>query len=71
MEPVVAPVLFLLFVLFVITFGLAAFAFWIWMIVDCAQNKRLNDSERIVWILVVIFLHILGALIYFAAGRKK
>ena len=51
--------------------GIAAFAFWIWMIVDCATNRRLGSSEKIVWILVVVLLHCLGALIYFVAGRRR
>jgi hypothetical protein len=57
----------LVFLLFVIL----AFVFWIMMLIDCIQNPRLSSNERIVWVLVVIFLHGLGALIYFLAGRKK
>ena len=31
-----------------------------------------NDTnEKILWFLVVFFLHILGAIIYFVAGRSK
>ncbi len=49
----------------------AAFAFWIWMIVDCANNRRLDPNERIVWILVVVLLPCVGSLIYFFAGRRR
>jgi hypothetical protein len=45
--------------------------FWIWMIVDCIKNTRLSDTEKVVWVLVIIFLHFLGALIYLLAGRNK
>jgi hypothetical protein len=34
------------------------------------KNDRLSSNEKIVWVLVVIFLYALGALIYFFAGRK-
>ena len=51
--------------------GLACLAFWVWMLIDCIRNKSLNDNERIVWTLVIVFLHALGALIYLLAGRKK
>lgn len=54
---------------FVIT--VAVFVFWIWMLVDCIKNERLNQTEKIVWVLVIIFLHFLGALIYLLAGRNK
>jgi hypothetical protein len=49
----------------------AAFVFWIWMLVDAIKNRSLTDTEKIVWVLVVIFLHFLGALIYFFVGRER
>ena len=52
-------------------FGLLFLAFWIWMLIDCVRNKALSDNERIVWTLVIVFTHALGALIYLLAGRKK
>jgi hypothetical protein len=51
--------------------GLLASIFWIWMIVDCATNARLRGNDKIVWILVVIFLHFPGALIYFLFGKNR
>lgn len=41
------------------------FVLWIWMIIDCLKRKFKKDMDKIVWILVLIFLHILGAIIYF------
>ena len=46
-------------------------AFWIWMIVDCATNDALPGTDKIVWLLVIIFLHFLGALIYYLVGKKR
>jgi len=51
--------------------GLALFAFWIWMLIHAITNKGLTDTEKILWVLVVIFLHALGALLYFFLGRPK
>jgi cytochrome c oxidase assembly factor CtaG len=65
------PLLGILFWMFMVVLLLAAFAFWIWMIISVTQNRGLNDSDRIVWILVVIFLHVLGAFIYFLLGHPK
>jgi hypothetical protein len=45
--------------------------FWIWMLIHAIQNKGLTDTEKIIWVLVIVFLHVLGALIYFFAGRPK
>jgi Phospholipase_D-nuclease N-terminal len=51
--------------------GLIATVFWFWMIVDCALNPALIGTDKIVWILVVIFLHFIGALIYYLFGRRR
>jgi len=49
----------------------AAFVFWIWMLIHAIGNQGLSGTERIIWVLVVIFLHFLGALLYFFLGRPK
>ena len=59
-----------MFVLSFGLFGLLATVFWVWMLVDCIKNARLSDNERVVWVLVIIFLYVLGAFIYLLAGRK-
>jgi Phospholipase_D-nuclease N-terminal len=51
--------------------GLLATVFWIWMLVDCLQNPALVGTEKIVWVLVIILLHVLGAIIYFAVAKSK
>jgi hypothetical protein len=43
--------------------------FWIWAIIDAAMNPRLNGAEKVVWLLVIFFLHLLGAIVYAAIGR--
>jgi hypothetical protein len=60
-----------LFLLIALAVGLAAFGFWIWMLIHAITNKELTGTEKIVWVLVVLFLHFLGALIYFFVGRSK
>jgi hypothetical protein len=51
--------------------AIGAFVFWIWMLIDAIKNKGLSDTEKVVWVLVIIFLHFLGGLIYFFAGRPR
>jgi len=48
-----------------IVLGILFLTFWIWMIVDCAQRKFKNDLEKIIWILVIVFAHWIGSLVYF------
>ncbi|OIO80899.1 hypothetical protein AUJ84_02335 [Candidatus Pacearchaeota archaeon CG1_02_32_132] len=55
--------------LFAIVVGLIVFAFWIWMIVDCAQRGFKNNVEKIVWIIVIVLGSWIGALVYFLVIR--
>jgi hypothetical protein len=61
--------LFLL--LFMGAIGLACFAFWLWMLIHAITNKGIADTEKIVWVIVIIFLPFLGSRIYFFVGRPK
>ena len=51
--------------------SLAGFAFWLWMLIHAITNKGLSDGEKIVWVLVIIFLPLLGSIIYFFVGKSK
>ena len=61
----------LLILAFILIFTLVFFVFWLIMLIDCIKNPGLSSNERIVWVLVIVFLHALGALIYLLAGRQK
>jgi len=60
-----------LLVLALIALAVWLFVFWILMIVDAAKRKNITDAEKVVWILVLIFLHILGAIIYYFAVKRE
>ena len=51
--------------------ALALFAFWIWMLISAIQNKGLTEGEKIAWVLVMVFVHFLGAILYFFVGHPK
>jgi len=57
--------------LILVPFGLLLFAFWIWMLIHAITNRGLTDGEKIAWVLIILFLHFLGAVIYFFVGRPK
>lgn len=57
--------------LMLLPLGMLSLAFWIWMLIDAAKNPGLDQTERVVWVIVVALLHFLGAVIYFFAGRPK
>jgi hypothetical protein len=64
-------ILGLLIGLIIFAIGLAACIFWIWMLIHAITNNGLSGTEKVVWVLVIIFLHFLGALIYFFVGRSR
>jgi len=49
--------------------ALLASIFWIWMLIDCLTSS-MPTNEKLLWALVIFFLHLLGAIIYFFVGRK-
>lgn len=42
--------------------------FWGWMLVDCLANQ---SEDKLVWFLVIFFLNLLGAFLYYLLARKK
>ncbi|MEK6822281.1 MAG: PLDc N-terminal domain-containing protein, partial [Nanoarchaeota archaeon] len=49
-------------VVLLIVSAVLSFVFWIAMLIDALQRK-MESTEKIVWVLVIVFLHALGALI--------
>jgi membrane protein implicated in regulation of membrane protease activity len=43
---------------------LGGFIFWLWMLIE-ALSKEKKDSDKIVWVLVILFASMIGALLYF------
>jgi len=62
------PLLLLFFVLPVV---MLAIVFWIWMLVDCATKEPSQGNDKVIWVLVIIFTHWIGALIYFLVRRPE
>jgi len=62
---------FMFFMLIIVILLVLGLIFWIAMIIDCAKRNFKKDSEKIVWILVLIFLGVLGAIIYYFVVKRK
>jgi hypothetical protein len=69
--PIFVGAIGILLLLMIVVVAAAIFAFWLWMLIDALRNKALSDTEKLVWVLVIVFLHFLGALIYFFVARSK
>ena len=51
--------------------GIAATVFWVVEIIDVARREFTDQTTKLVWLLVVILLHLLGAIIYYFAGKPQ
>ena len=47
-----------------ILLGIAGTIFWIWALIDCATKEPNEESSKVVWIVVILLTHLLGALLY-------
>ena len=43
--------------------------FVIWMLIDAITRPNLTGTEKLIWVLVILFLHFIGALIYYFVAR--
>ena len=51
--------------------GILFFVFWLFMLIDCAKRKFRNDTDKVVWILVIVLIGVIGALVYYFAVKRK
>jgi prolipoprotein diacylglyceryltransferase len=56
-------------ILFVVGLVALVFIFWIWMLIDCLSREKFED--KLVWVLVIIFLHVIGAVLYYFIVKNK
>lgn len=60
----------LAFLVFLIL-GVAGTILWVWMLVDCVTKEPSAGNDKIVWVLVILFTHLLGALVYLLVRRPQ
>ena len=51
--------------------GVGGTILWIWMIVDCATKEPSEGNDKLIWILIIVLTHWIGALIYLLVRRPK
>jgi hypothetical protein len=62
---VIAGGLGLVFVLI----GIASFVLWIWALIS-ALSSNMSSTEKLVWVVVIIFVPVIGPILYLVIGRK-
>jgi hypothetical protein len=53
-----------------IVIAIACLAIWIWALVDALRNPALDGTMKLVWVLVIIFTQVIGAIIYLVVARS-
>ena len=64
----------ILLMMFLVPFALVTVlgtVFWIWMLIDCVTKETNEGSNRLIWVLIILFTHWIGALIYLIVRRPQ
>ena len=69
--PCLFMVLWILLAVAGLAVGVLGTVFWIWTIVDCAKKEKDEGNTKLVWILVILFAHVIGAAIYYFVRRPQ
>jgi hypothetical protein len=63
-----------LVLLFFLGIALVGTVVWIWALVDAIrvpEDRMYRAGNKLVWVLVIVFGHLLGAIAYLAIGRPS
>ena len=58
-------------IIFVIILSLLIAVFWLWMLIDCITRDFRDDMEKIVWILLMVFLGVIASIVYYFVVKRK
>jgi hypothetical protein len=65
------PLLSLVCTLFSVLLGCLATVFWLWMLIDCLSYEPSQGNDKILWVLVIVLTHGLGAVLYYFIRRPE
>jgi hypothetical protein len=51
--------------------GIAGTVLWIWMLIECLTKEGDEHNNRLIWTLVIVFTHAIGAIIYLLVRRPQ
>ena len=61
-------------VIFFLVFGVIGILgtiFWIWMLIDCVTKETDEGNSRLIWVLIIVLTHLIGAIIYYFVRKQK
>ncbi len=63
--------IFGLVILAIAAFFILQMVMWIWMLIDCLQNEPSTGNEKVIWVLLMVFLGIIGSMLYYFIRRPQ
>jgi hypothetical protein len=64
-------VLFLLLIGLCLALITVSIVFWTRMLVDCVSREFEHPDDKLIWVLILIFVNAFGAVIYYFMVKKK
>lgn len=58
-------------ILMILFFILIPGILWIWALIDIIRSEFADSTNKVIWVLVIIFLPVIGALLYLLIGRGQ
>jgi hypothetical protein len=49
--------------------GVLGLILWIVALVDCVQREFRSPNDKVIWVLVIVLVHTIGAIIYLVVGK--
>ncbi len=69
--PITILSLSVIHLIIVFIFILLPFIFWIIALIDILKSDFRDTNGKIIWVLVVIFLPVIGSILYFLIGKSQ
>ena len=64
-------IIVLFFFALILIASIGSLVFWIWMLVDCVRRDYKKNDEKLIWVLIIVFAQIIGAIIYYFVIKLK
>ena len=59
------------FILAFFVMGIGGSILWLWMLIDCATKEPSEGNDKLIWIVIILLTHWIGALIYLLVRRPQ
>jgi hypothetical protein len=58
------------FLIILLVFSLAYFFLWVYCLVDVIRSNFKDQNMKLVWVLILLFAHLLGPIAYLILGKN-